>query len=322
MYIQFHQDHQIELSILIFLIIIAHHIFNTYLYQYFVLGPATLAELGQPRGLYVDILNNIYVSDTTQHAVRIIKVEDNTIDSVLGLLGNAGASTGDVLQQATSAFINTPTALYVNNVEGSMYTCDTNNNVIRKVLYFLPPTGAPSFQPTANPTTRLPTEAPTTRRPTRQPTDIPTSSPTDPTLSPTQQPTRLPIAEGVLNLNSSASSSRSSKLILDSTTTTALISVFAIIGGVALGAVLLAFVCYKKVKRDRLYEARHLNLEAEDQDDEYHRLQRIRQLKREYRESRRSGGRLSALAEDELSMLPYSDRDQRSVYRGTVIGNR
>lgn len=90
--------------------------------------PATSAQLGNPSGVIVDSVGNLYIADTQNNRVR--KVGTNgTITTVAGN-GTEGFSGDGSL--ATSAQLNRPTDMAVDSA-GNLYIADTQNNRIRKV---------------------------------------------------------------------------------------------------------------------------------------------------------------------------------------------
>lgn len=91
-------------------------------------GPATAAELNEPRGLTVDATGNVYFADSLNHRVRRI-TPDGIISAVAGtgLEGFAG-DNGD----ATSARLTLPLDVVIDK-EGNLFIADTGNHRIRKV---------------------------------------------------------------------------------------------------------------------------------------------------------------------------------------------
>jgi hypothetical protein len=89
-------------------------------------GQATSAEIGQPIGVVVDLIGNIYISD----ASRIRKI--NTVGIITTFAGNGiGGSTGDG-GQCIAAEIGTPYELTFDHI-GNLYIPDGANSQIRKV---------------------------------------------------------------------------------------------------------------------------------------------------------------------------------------------
>ena len=90
-------------------------------------GPATEAQLNNPRGVSADGMGNIYIADTNNNRIR--KVAAGFISTVAGngsagYLGDGGA--------ATLTRINNPQGVSV-DAAGNIYIADTGNNRIRKV---------------------------------------------------------------------------------------------------------------------------------------------------------------------------------------------
>ena len=136
-------------------------------------GVPRLAQLNHPLGIAVDSSGNLYIADTGNSRIRMVR---------------ADAPTAAPTTSPTTSPTLIPTAV-------------PTSSPTRKPT--AQPTSSPTLSPTARPTS-LPTLSPTaqptslpTRKPTAQPTSSPTLSPTAqptslPTLSPTAQPTSLP----------------------------------------------------------------------------------------------------------------------------------
>jgi hypothetical protein len=87
----------------------------------------TAARFDAPRGIAA-VDSTLYVADTGNHAVRRI----STLRKVNTFVGNAGSATtrnGD----PSDALMNAPTGIA--GVPGAIYFTDTNENVVRKVLF-------------------------------------------------------------------------------------------------------------------------------------------------------------------------------------------
>ena len=100
---------------------------------------ATSANLSSPRGVAVDNVGNLYVTDAGNQRIRKITVATGVITTVAGN-GTAG-SAGD-FGAATSANLSTSLGLAV-DIAGNIYIADTNNHRIRKVTQPVP--GAPTI---------------------------------------------------------------------------------------------------------------------------------------------------------------------------------
>lgn len=94
-------------------------------------GPATQAQLNNPKGLAIDSAGNLYIADTDNCVIRM--VEPNGIITTIAGTPPAGGRTfcgfsGDG-GSATSAQLNFPAGVAVNG--GSIYIADSANNAIR-----------------------------------------------------------------------------------------------------------------------------------------------------------------------------------------------
>jgi hypothetical protein len=93
-------------------------------------GPATVAELFSPRGIFVDSSQNFFIADTGNSFVR--EVAAATGDILLyagnGTLGFSGDSA-----TATNASLNSPAGV-ASDGAGNIFIADTANNVIRQVV--------------------------------------------------------------------------------------------------------------------------------------------------------------------------------------------
>jgi sugar lactone lactonase YvrE len=93
-------------------------------------GPATAAQLNQPRDLEIGPDGRLYVADTDNQRIRAIDLQTGIITTVAGN-GTAGFS-GDG-GAATEASFSRPFGVAFDR-EGQMYVADTFNNRIRKVV--------------------------------------------------------------------------------------------------------------------------------------------------------------------------------------------
>lgn len=93
-------------------------------------GPATSAQLKQPKDLDVGPTGVVYIADTKNHKIRKVAL-DGTITTVAGT-GASGYLTSQSGGPATSAKLNQPGAIVVNGID-NFYLSDTVNNRIRRV---------------------------------------------------------------------------------------------------------------------------------------------------------------------------------------------
>lgn len=91
-------------------------------------GPAIAAEMYNPYGLTVDASGNVYITDTDNHKVRIVK----TSGIIYTIAGNGiGYYSGDG-GLAIAAELKYPGGAAL-DAGGNLFICDQGNNVIRKV---------------------------------------------------------------------------------------------------------------------------------------------------------------------------------------------
>jgi sugar lactone lactonase YvrE len=91
-------------------------------------GPATLATMYYPTGVYADTTGNVYTADQYNHRIRVID-SSGTISTIVGSGGAGYAGDGG---PATSAKLNYPTDVYLDS-QGNIFIADRHSNVIRKV---------------------------------------------------------------------------------------------------------------------------------------------------------------------------------------------
>lgn len=89
-------------------------------------GTGTAASLSNPRGLAIDTKDNLYVADSTNHAIR--KITPAGVVSTLAGSGVVGSANGT----GTAASFNNPTGVAVDTA-GNVYVADTVNQLIRKI---------------------------------------------------------------------------------------------------------------------------------------------------------------------------------------------
>ena len=90
----------------------------------------TSMQLYYPNDVAVDASGNVYVADTYNHRIRFWNAITGVIATVVGT--GAGASIGGDFGQATSAVLNYPKGVALDN-SGVLYIADTNNCRIRRV---------------------------------------------------------------------------------------------------------------------------------------------------------------------------------------------
>lgn len=97
-------------------------------------GPATAAQLNQPTGIAVDVAGNLYIADNDNNRVRRVDAATGVISTIAGSgpTGNLKATFGGDGSVATSALLNQPNGVAVDNV-GGIYIADTINQRIRKL---------------------------------------------------------------------------------------------------------------------------------------------------------------------------------------------
>ena len=91
-------------------------------------GPATEAELNNPRGVCTDALGNLYLADSDNNRIR--KVSAGFISTIVNTSGVAGSSGDGGL--ATAAQLNSPAGVWA-DASGNIYIADSDNHRIRKV---------------------------------------------------------------------------------------------------------------------------------------------------------------------------------------------
>lgn len=90
-------------------------------------GPATQAELNNPKGLALDSYGNLYIADVDNCVIRMVE-PNGIITTIAGNQAAGCGSSGDG-GAATSAQLNFPSGLTVNG--GKVYIADSQNNAIR-----------------------------------------------------------------------------------------------------------------------------------------------------------------------------------------------
>ena len=91
-------------------------------------GPATNAILNHPNGVAVDAAGNLYIADTYNSSIRLVK----PAGTITTLAGGTSAGFGGDGGLATNALLNFPYGVAVDGA-GNVFIADTDNNRIRKV---------------------------------------------------------------------------------------------------------------------------------------------------------------------------------------------
>eukprot|EP00927_Polykrikos_kofoidii_P054398 TRINITY_DN48815_c0_g1_i1.p1 TRINITY_DN48815_c0_g1~~TRINITY_DN48815_c0_g1_i1.p1 ORF type:complete len:981 (-),score=156.41 TRINITY_DN48815_c0_g1_i1:53-2995(-) len=96
-------------------------------------GRAIAAQLSGPRGLALDPMSPrlLYVSDTGNHAVRVIDLESGLMSTVAGVLGFGGPSPDGGL--ATSTTLNFPHGIAVDALARELYIAEPYQHAVRVV---------------------------------------------------------------------------------------------------------------------------------------------------------------------------------------------
>ena len=100
-------------------------------------GPASAAQLDQPRGITVDPIGNLFIADTGNQSIREIPASKGTIFTIAG--NETAGYTGDG-GLSYKAELDAPYATVIDTNTGNLYIADYGNGAIRKVL----PSPAPS----------------------------------------------------------------------------------------------------------------------------------------------------------------------------------
>lgn len=92
-------------------------------------GPASLARLNGPRGLSFDRFGNLLIADTANHAIRRVAV-NGVITTVAG--NNFNGFRGDG-SPATTAMLDSPSAVLADPTSNEFFIADSKNHRIRRV---------------------------------------------------------------------------------------------------------------------------------------------------------------------------------------------
>ena len=87
------------------------------------------ARFRDPASVVADSAGNLYVADTTNHAVRKVVISTGAVTTVAGLLGTSGTADG----AGTVARFNLPQGLALDAGANKLYVADTFNHTIRVI---------------------------------------------------------------------------------------------------------------------------------------------------------------------------------------------
>lgn len=91
-------------------------------------GPAKTAVLAGPKGIALDKAGNVYLADTESHTIRVIRVKDGTIDTVVGDGKQGDGPDGPPLK----CRLDRPHGVYVSD-DNVLYIGDSSNNRVRSL---------------------------------------------------------------------------------------------------------------------------------------------------------------------------------------------
>jgi DNA-binding beta-propeller fold protein YncE len=109
-------------------------------------GPAPLAQFNTPSGIAFDKADNLIIADTSNHRLRKLTVESNTVTTIAGS-GRAGFKDG----AANDAEFDGPIGVAVDKQKNVIFVADSYNDRIRKIapdgsVTTLAGTGTPGFK--------------------------------------------------------------------------------------------------------------------------------------------------------------------------------
>ena len=94
-------------------------------------GPATLAQLYRPRGVFVDVAGNIYIADTFNFAMRKVDAATGIITTVMGNGLPGHADDGDITTSTSIEWIHD----IAQSSDGTIYFTEQNGyNLVRKIV--------------------------------------------------------------------------------------------------------------------------------------------------------------------------------------------
>lgn len=97
-------------------------------------GPATLAHLWTPGGIALDAKGNLYIADRLNQRIRRVDAETGVIETFAGTgnIGELGGDYGGDGRPATEAFLNRPSAVFL-DAAGNLLIADAGNHLVRRV---------------------------------------------------------------------------------------------------------------------------------------------------------------------------------------------
>ncbi|WP_345626923.1 NHL domain-containing protein [Rugosimonospora acidiphila] len=98
-------------------------------------GPATSARLYDPEGVALDSAGDLFIADRLNNAIREVTPDGNifTVVNQAATAGAAPAAGKETNGPATNSKLNGPTAVAVDNSNGTLWIADTSNGRISKV---------------------------------------------------------------------------------------------------------------------------------------------------------------------------------------------
>ena len=91
-------------------------------------GTGAAAQFARPLGLVLDGTGNLYVADSSNHAIRKVVVSTGVVTTVAGTLRMSGSADGT----GAAVRFNTPTGVAL-DAAGNLYASDSFNSAVRKV---------------------------------------------------------------------------------------------------------------------------------------------------------------------------------------------
>lgn len=91
-------------------------------------GPARKASLASPKGISVGPRGNIYLADTESHSIRMIDLEQGTVELVAGTGARGDGPDGDPLAGRMAR----PHGIFVDS-DGAIYVGDSENHRVRVI---------------------------------------------------------------------------------------------------------------------------------------------------------------------------------------------